>query len=1415
MADSATAKKLTRPGASFARRYGLAFASVAGALLLDLLFYHFHLPHPFAAFALSAIAITFWYGGTKPGIVAVLLSSLIRGFIFEGETSSLSRVLYELVFLTFAIVMIWVIRRKEALEVAVTDRTTKLTSANEDILKQKEQLDGLFELSPDAVILTDDDFHVLRVNKEFTRMFGYSAEEVAGQWLPELIIPEELRAEGLKNRDRLISGNRVELEAIRQRKDGFRLDVSVVARGISLGFDQVAIYLIYRDITERKKAERELRRSEGYLAEAQKLTHTGSWAWNMRTGILFWSREIFSIYDYEYQEMGLTWPQFLERIHPEDRPQIEHRARMEASGKEWLDSQIDFRIILPDGTIKHLHSVAHPVRDDSGEIAEVVGTVMDVTEQWKARTELEKAFEEIKERTEVARRSERELRDVVNTVPAYVWSTSPEGHVDFVNDRWLQFTGLALDEAFGWKWEAVIHPDDLTRVVADWETALKSGRAMESESRVRRADGEYCWWFIRNVPLRDETGKLVKWYGTAIDIEDRKRAEDGLRKGEERWRSVFENSAIGVALTDLNGRFLATNHVYQTIVGYTEEELRAVSFLDLTHEDYRQANWALITELLEGKRRQFQIEKKYRRKDGSFIWVSNNVSLVPGTERVSRFIMALSEDITERKRAEEALGRSEGYLAEAQKLTHTGSWVWNVRTDTLFWSQEVFRIYGYEPEKMAHPTWDFFERVHPEDRPKFEQRKKRMASAQKERTDSEIDYRIVLPDGTIKHLHSIAHPVIESGDEVVGTVMDVTEQWKARAELENAFEEIKQRTEALRRSEGYLAEAQRLTHTGSWAVRVPQMEHAQGEAGHGLAVIPRLGWDASYWSKEMYRIFGIDPGPTPPSYMEVVRRFHPEDAHYNTAVVEQAVRDRTDFEIDYRLLLPNGEAKYIHVVGHPVVNASGDVVELVGTSMDVTEQHEARAALQTAFEQLKAEETELRRMTDAIASYIYVLRPDGTALYANQTVLDYTGLTLEDVQREDQRARVFHPEDVERLREERHEALARGKPFELEQRALGKDGNYRWFLVRYNPLRDDQGNIIRWYATGMDIEDRKQAEERMRDENLALREQIDQAFMFEDIVGSSAALQTVLSRIVKVAPTDSTVLVTGETGTGKELIARAIHKHSQRSGQAFISVNCASIPSSLIASELFGHEKGAFTGAVQRRQGRFELAHSGTIFLDEVGDLPAETQIALLRVLQERQFERVGGNRILPTDVRVITATNRDLTEAIAAGTFRADLFYRLNVFPIEVPPLRKRKEDIPMLVEYFVKRYAEKAGKQICKIDRTTLELCQVYPWPGNIRELQNIVERSVILCGGDTFRIEKAWLARAHPPLQELAGPLPDTLQNQEKEMIEAALAESKGKVAGPEGAAAKLGIPRSTLDSKIKQLNIKKHKFIAESQ
>lgn len=461
-------------------------------------------------------------------------------------------------------------------------------------------------------------------------------------------------------------------------------------------------------------------------------------------------------------------------------------------------------------------------------------------------------------------------------------------------------------------------------------------------------------------------------------------------------------------------------------------------------------------------------------------------------------------------------------------------------------------------------------------------------------------------------------------------------------------------------------------------------------------------------------------------------------------------------------------------------------------------------------EKLRQDELELRRITDAIDQRIAVHEPDGKIIYVNRVMLEYSGLSLEDVMADDFRARLVHPDDLERSQVERQHGLAGGAPFELELRAHRKDGQYRWFLIRYNPLRDDEGRIIRWYSTGTDIDDRKRDEERIQKENLALREEIDQSSMFEEIVGSSDVIRNILRQVAKVAPSDSTVLVLGETGTGKELIARAIHKRSKRSSRAFITVNCAAIPAALIASELFGHEKGAFTGAIQRRLGRFELADGGTIFLDEIGDLPAETQIALLRVLQEGEIERVGGSQSISVNVRVLAATNRDLKAAMAAGTFRQDLFYRLNVFPIQVPPLRERIDDIQLLVTYLIERYAKKAGKKIKNIQKETLELFQTYDWPGNIRELQNVIQRAIVLCESETFSVDETWLKREKHRLSGSVIPLGATLAEHEKDIIEAALAECGGQVSGPTGAAAKLGIPRQTLESKITALGINKHRF-----
>jgi len=452
----------------------------------------------------------------------------------------------------------------------------------------------------------------------------------------------------------------------------------------------------------------------------------------------------------------------------------------------------------------------------------------------------------------------------------------------------------------------------------------------------------------------------------------------------------------------------------------------------------------------------------------------------------------------------------------------------------------------------------------------------------------------------------------------------------------------------------------------------------------------------------------------------------------------------------------------------------------------------------------------IREIIDLIPQGIGVLDIDGTTVYANQTLLNYTGLSAEEMMAPDSRARIFHPEDIARLEVERRNALLSAAPFENEQRLRRKDGQYRWFLIQYNPLLDEQGGVIRWYATGTDVDDRVRAEERTRNENLALREQIERDSMFEDIVGSSEPLRRVLHQLRKVAPSDSTVLILGETGTGKEQIARAIHKQSSRSPRAFIAVNCAAIPASLIASELFGHEKGAFTGATQRRIGRFEAANGGTIFLDEVGDLPPEVQIALLRVLQEREIERVGSGQPIALDVRVLAATHRDLHKRVGEGKFRQDLLYRLNVVPIEMPSLRERAADIPLLVEYFIARFGKKTGKQFRTIDKRSLKLLQEYAWPGNIRELQNVIERAVILSESDTFAVDETWLNREPSEVPRPTAALTGELLQQERNIIEAALSESRGRVSGPAGAAAKLGVPTRTLDSKIKRLGIDKYRF-----
>jgi PAS domain S-box-containing protein len=725
--------------------------------------------------------------------------------------------------------------------------------------------------------------------------------------------------------------------------------------------------------------------------------------------------------------------------------------------------------------------------------------------------------------------------------------------------------------------------------------------------------------------------------------------------------------------------------------------------------------------------------------------------------------------------------RAELLLEEGQKLSNTGSWMWNLASGEVKWSEEHFRILGFDSDHDQPSRALFWGRVHPGDRPLLEQT---VDQAVREKRNFEQEYRIIVPDGTVKHVHGIGRAVVDDSGELtefVGTTMDITERKRGEEELRKQkahFEELfelapeaialrdienrvlrvnrefaklfgfsveealgrniddlivpegsgdesetlrqalkcgervdaelirkrkdgsrltvslvtapvcvdgstseiygiyrditerKQAEEALKRSEAYLSEGQRLSHTGSWARCV-----STGDV---------------YFSQESLRIFGLDPA-TRVNLETVLSRVHPDDRSSFAETIQNAIRDASDYEGEYRIVREDGTIRHIRILGHPVINAAGKVVEFVGTHMDVTEQHLSRKALEDA-------------------------------------------------------------------------------------------------LVEINTLK-----------------------EQLFQENVALRQEIDETSMFEEIVGKSSALQKVLKELETVGPTDSTVLIYGETGTGKELIARAIHNLSSRRSNAFVKLNCAAIPAGLLESELFGHERGAFTGAISQRIGRFELAHHGTVFLDEIGEVPLELQPKLLRVLQEREFERLGSSRTQRTDARLIAATNRDLSAMVQEQKFRADLFYRLNVFPLYVPALRERPEDVPLLVRHFAELFSRRMSKVIQTIPPETMSALMRYHWPGNVRELQNVIERAVILSTHGVLRVSIAELngrgsaTRSKEPAEPVRKRTRANVPPLSSEQVIQALQDADGRVGGLDGAAARLGLKRTTLIAVMKRLGV----------
>jgi PAS domain S-box-containing protein len=896
---------------------------------------------------------------------------------------------------------------------------------------------------------------------------------------------------------------------------------------------------------------------------------------------------------------------------------------------------------------------------------------------------------------------EDQLRAIIDTIPVLAWSARPEGSAEFFNRRWLDYAGLSVEEARDWGWTAAVHPDDLNRLTDYWRSILASGEPGEIEARLRRFDGEYRWFLFRAEPLRDDLGNIIRWYGTNIDIEERKQAEALLAAekrtlemiaGGARLTDVLENlcntidaqagnSISAVMLTDTDGMRLWPaagprlprgwiEAITPATVGPGRGSCGSAAFLkqrvivsniatDPLWVNYRDAA------LSHGLRAAWSqpLLSKSQQVLGTFGMYyteprtpsETDLRLIEGAGHIAVIAIEGERSQAALTSAFEEIAKSEAELrtildAIPQLIIAIGA-----DGNFLYANQAVREYTGLTREELSESHRDVF---HPEDTERLNGEREAAISR---RVPFQYERRVRRRDGQYRWFLAQYKPLLDERGELIRWYTTGTD-----------IDDRKRAEEKLRRSEWNLLEAQRLGHTGSWSVDI---------ASETVTASP-----------ELLRLVGFKPGEDCSSNDFHLNKIHPEDRERVRALFRRSVNERIDFEAHYRMLGDDGAIKYMHSIGHPVLDEAGNVVEFIGAAIDTTEQTQARIALENALSEVK----------------------------------------------------------------------------------LLRDQLYK--------------------------------------ENLALRDEVDRVSMFEEILGTSQALQAVVSRVIKVAPTDSSVLITGETGTGKELIARAIHKRSMRSQRAFVSVNCAALAPSLISSELFGHEKGAFTGATQRRLGRFELANGGTIFLDEVGELPTDTQIALLRVLQEREFERVGGAQSIQVDVRVVAATNRDLEAAIANGTFRRDLFYRLNVFPIQMPPLRERKDDILTLLEYFVQRFGRKLGKNFSRIDKRTVELFRCYDWPGNVRELQNVVERSVIVSPDDVFCVDEAWLsttAAKGRPWHDV----PESTNGdsgRERQIIETALAESGGRVYGSNGAAAKLRIPPSTLDSKIKKLKIRKKHF-----
>jgi PAS domain S-box-containing protein len=840
------------------------------------------------------------------------------------------------------------------------------------------------------------------------------------------------------------------------------------------------------------------------------------------------------------------------------------------------------------------------------------------------------------------------------------------------------------------------------------------------------------------------------------------------RKVQEEFGKLVDVFPQYMSISAADGRRLYANDTLLEFFGMTQQEFVADDFRKRAFhpDDLARVEATLAQAISRGER--WEMEARIRGKDGQYRWVLIRVRPLRDERGVITRWYSVGTDIEDRKQAQHELQQLVDAVPEhIIVLDGDGR--------RLYANRAALDYHGYSLDHFLIVDHD--ECFHPDDLKRYD-RLRHEGITKGERWQAEI--RLRRKDGQYRWFLMQANPLRDDRGRIVRWYL-------ARTDIEG-------RKQAER-------EIQQLVDS------VPQLILVLAADGTRL-----------YANKVVLDFHGC----TLEEFLDQKtshQRVHPSDLVGYLDIRRRGISNGVAFQTEIRLLSKSGEYRWFLAQFNPSKDEHGRVARWYATATDIQDRKQAEESLRRSEAYLE-EAQELSHT----GSFAHDVARNEIVYWSAQSYRNF-GFDPDNgsIPWNQARARI-HPDDRVKVDECQQRAVREKAPTSVDFRVLLPDGSVRHVHSQCRPMLNAANAVVKLVGTNIDVteqynsrmalekalEENKRLKDELYRENLVLKEEIDQASMFEEIVGTSDALRHVLVHVAKVARADSTILISGETGTGKELIARAIHKRSPRSSRPFVSVNCAAIPQTLIGSELFGHEKGAFTGATERRLGRFELADGGTLFLDEVGDLPPETQIALLRVLQERQFERVGGNQSIAVNVRVIAATNRDLKEAVAAGTFRSDLFYRLNVFPIAVPALRDRKADIPLLLEYLIDRYANKMGKKFKSIQKRTMELFLAYDWPGNIRELQNVVERAVILCDGETFMLDDSWLPSESPRKSQPEAGLARLGSDQEKKLIEKALAESEGRVAGPTGAAARLGIPRSTLETKIRKLGIKKHQF-----